>query len=71
ILMPVYNGQRYVDEAIASVVGQGFADFEFVLVDDGSTDETPAILAKWAARDARIVSLRSPRNEGIPAALNR
>jgi hypothetical protein len=69
--MPVYNGQRYVDEAIASVMGQGFADFEFVIVDDGSTDETPNILAKWAARDARIVVHRSPRNEGIPAALNR
>lgn len=71
ILMPVYNGQRYVDEAIASVVGQDFADFEFVIVDDGSTDETPAILAKWVARDSRIVVSRSPRNEGIPAALNR
>ena len=71
ILMPVYNGQSYVDEAIASVVGQGFDDFEFVIVDDGSTDETPAILAKWAARDPRILVHRSPRNEGIPAALNR
>lgn len=69
--MPVFNGQRYVDEAIASVVGQGFDDFEFVIVDDGSTDETPAILAEWAARDPRIVVHRSPRNEGIPAALNR
>ena len=69
--MPVYNGQCFVDEAIGSVVGQGFDDFEFVIIDDGSTDETPAILAKWAARDARIVVHRSPRNEGIPAALNR
>jgi hypothetical protein len=69
--MPVYNGQSYVGEAIASVVGQGFDDFEFVIIDDGSTDETPAILAKWAARDVRIAVHRSPRNEGIPAALNR
>jgi hypothetical protein len=69
--MPVYNGQSYVDEAIASVVGQGFDDFEFVIIDDGSTDETPAILAQWAARDPRIVVHRSPTNEGIPAALNR
>ena len=71
ILMPVYNGQRYVDEAIASVVGQGFADFEFVIIDDGSTDGTPAILETWAARDPRIVVHRSPRNEGISSALNR
>ena len=69
--MPVYNGQRYVDEAIASVVGQGYDDFEFVLVDDGSTDDTPAILAEWAARDPRIIVHRSPENEGIPSALNR
>lgn len=69
--MPVFNGQRYVDDAIASVVAQGYDDFEFVIVDDGSTDETPAILARWAARDPRIIVHRSPHNEGIPAALNR
>jgi glycosyltransferase involved in cell wall biosynthesis len=69
--MPVYNGQRYVDEAIASVVGQGYGDFEFVIIDDGSTDRTPAMLAEWAKRDARIHVHRSPANEGIPAALNR
>jgi hypothetical protein len=69
--MPVYNGDRYVDEAIASVLGQGFADFEFLIVDDGSTDDTPAILARWAARDPRIVLHRSPRNEGVAPALNR
>jgi glycosyltransferase involved in cell wall biosynthesis len=69
--MPVYNGQRYVGEAIASAVGQGYDDFEFVIVDDGSTDDTPAILAGWAARDPRIVIHRTPHNEGIPAALNR
>lgn len=69
--MPVYNGQRYVDEAIASAVGQGYDDFEFVIVDDGSTDDTPAILAAWAARESRIVIHRTPHNEGIPAALNR
>ncbi len=69
--MPVYNGQRFVDEAIGSVVAQGFDDFEFVIIDDGSTDGSPAILEKWAARDPRIIVHRSPRNEGIPAALNR
>jgi glycosyltransferase involved in cell wall biosynthesis len=69
--MPVYNGQRYVDQAIASVLGQGYDDFEFVIIDDGSTDTTSRILTKWAARDSRIAVHRSPRNEGIPAALNR
>lgn len=71
VLMPVYNGERFVDEAIASVVSQDFRDFEFVIVDDGSRDRTPSILRRWAARDPRIVIVRSPRNEGIPAALNK
>jgi glycosyltransferase involved in cell wall biosynthesis len=70
VLMPVYNGERYLDESIESVVAQDFADFEFVIVDDGSTDGTPALLAKWAARDARIVLLRRDENGGPSRALN-
>jgi glycosyltransferase involved in cell wall biosynthesis len=69
--MPVFNGQRYVGEAIASAVAQGFDDFEFIIIDDGSIDDTPSILAQWVASDSRIHVHRSPRNEGIPAALNR
>jgi GT2 family glycosyltransferase len=71
ILMPVYDGERFVDEAIASVVGQDYTDFEFVIVDDGSTDGTPAILRRWAERDSRIVLVRAPKNGGIAASLNR
>lgn len=68
--MPVYNGERYLDEAIASVVAQAFAGFELVIVDDASTDTTPELLAKWAARDPRIVVLRQDRNGGASSALN-
>lgn len=71
VLMPVYDGERFVDGAIESVLSQDFKDFEFVIVDDGSRDRTPSILRRWAARDPRIVIVRSSRNEGIPAALNR
>ncbi|MBV9497606.1 MAG: glycosyltransferase family 2 protein [Acidobacteria bacterium] len=70
VLMPAYNRERFVDEAIRSVVDQDFADFELLIVDDGSTDETPAILREWAARDARIRVVTLPSNEGIPSALN-
>lgn len=70
ILMPVYNGQRFLDEAIASVFAQDYDDFELVIVNDGSTDGTAAILEKWAARESRIVVTRLERNSGIPAALN-
>lgn len=70
VLMPVFNRERFVDEAIESVIAQDFADFELVIVDDGSTDRTPELLRAWAQRDARIVVVTSPENQGIPAALN-
>lgn len=67
--MPVYNGQRYLDQSIESIVAQDEA-LELVIVDDGSTDETPALLARWAARDPRIVVLRHEENGGAARALN-
>lgn len=71
VLMPVFNRERYVGEAIRSVLEQDFSDFELLLVDDGSTDGTPAILRAWGERDPRITIVTAPRNEGIPRALNR
>ncbi|HEX7830605.1 MAG TPA: glycosyltransferase, partial [Thermoanaerobaculia bacterium] len=59
------NGERFLDEAIASIVAQDFAEFEFIVIDDGSTDATPAILQRWASRDPRFVILRNERNLGI------
>ena len=71
VLTAVYNGARYLAEAIESVLADGFEDFEYVIVDDGSTDATPRILADAAARDPRIVFLRHEPNRGIAAATNR
>jgi len=68
--MPVYNGQRFLDEAIASVFAQDYDDFELVIVNDGSIDGTAAILEEWAVREPRIVVTALERNSGIPAALN-
>ena len=70
VLMPVFNRERFVNEAIESVVRQDFADLELLIVDDGSTDQTPDILEAWSNREPRIVVIRSERNQGIPAALN-
>ncbi len=70
VLLPVFNRERFVDEAIGSVVEQDFADLELVIVDDGSTDRTPDVLRAWAERDSRIVIVTSEANRGIPAALN-
>ncbi|HEX3108215.1 MAG TPA: glycosyltransferase family 2 protein, partial [Thermoanaerobaculia bacterium] len=58
-------------EAIESVLGQDFGDFELLLVDDGSTDRTPEILREYQRRDERIRIVTSEVNEGIPRALNR
>ena len=70
VLIPVFNRERFVDEAIQSVLAQDFAAFELLIVDDGSTDGTPDVLREWATRDARIVVVTAPRNLGIPGALN-
>ena len=71
VLTAVFNGQRFLDEAVESVLTQDFRDFEYLLVDDGSTDRTAEILAAWAARDPRVVLLRNSANAGHSASLNR
>lgn len=70
VLMPVYNGARYLRQALDSVLSQTFGDFEFIIVDDGSTDDTPALLADVARRDPRIRVHRLHPNQGIVHALN-
>ncbi len=68
VLMTTYNGARTIGESIASVLAQSFADFELVVVDDCSTDATPALLA--AIADPRIRVIRNARNLGIVGARN-
>ena len=66
VVMPVYNRSATVGRALASVLGQSFADFELVLVDDGSTDDLAAALAPFA--DPRLTLLRHDANRGPAAA---
>lgn len=70
VLLPVYNGERYVAGTIASVLTQSFEDFELLILDDGSTDHTPQILAQCARSDARVRVLRH-ENGGVGYTLNR
>lgn len=69
VLMPVYNAARYVADAVESILGQTFADFEFLIVDDGSTDRSRSILERYAAHDGRI-RLTSRPNTGYTVVLN-
>jgi glycosyltransferase involved in cell wall biosynthesis len=67
--MPAYNAGRYVEEAIRSVLEQSFADFELVVVDDGSADDTRAIVDRLAAQDPRIRLFSRP-NTGLVGVRN-
>ena len=69
VLMPVYNAQRYVAEAVQSILTQTMGDFEFIIIDDGSTDDSTRILRDWAQRDSRIRLVSRP-NTGLCVALN-
>ena len=69
VAMSVYNGERFLSEAIESVLGQTFSDFEFLILDDGSRDSSRAIIERYAAGDRRI-RLISRENRGLVASLN-
>lgn len=69
VLMTAYNAARFVQDAIESVLDQTYPDFEILVVDDGSTDETWAIIDALSQRDARIRAFRQ-RNEGFAAGMN-
>jgi glycosyltransferase involved in cell wall biosynthesis len=69
VVMPVYNQEKFVAETIESVLAQDFKDFEFLIVDDGSTDGSAAIIRRYAALDSRIQATFAA-NSGKAAATN-
>jgi glycosyltransferase involved in cell wall biosynthesis len=69
VLMAVYNGEKYLRQAVDSVLSQSFRDFEFVIIDDGSTDGSHAILQSYADADKRIRLISRP-NKGLTKTLN-
>ena len=70
VLMSVYNGERYLREAVESILGQTYTDFELIIVDDGSTDSTWQILTDYARLDSRIILTRKEKNFGLSHSLN-
>ena len=71
VLLPVYNGGSYLPEAVESILVQSYSDFELIVVDDGSTDQSCAIIERYARGDNRIQLISLPANLGCVAALNR
>lgn len=71
VLMPVFNVERFVSEAIESVLEQTFADIELVIIDDASSDSTVDIVKKYKKKDKRIVLVENKVNIGISRALNK
>ncbi len=71
VVMPVYNARPYLADAIESILNQSFSDFEFIIIDDSSTDHSWDILNEYAQRDERIQLMRNEINSGITKSLNR
>ncbi len=68
VIMPVFNRQRYLKESMESVLNQSFTDFEFIIIDDASTDDSLQII--YSFHDSRIVLLKNKTNIGISASRN-
>ncbi len=71
VVMPVYNTEKFVWEAIQSILDQTFIDFEFIIIDDGSSDNSREIIQKYAKKDKRIKALQNPWNKWISFTRNR
>ncbi|MGC4031249.1 MAG: glycosyltransferase family 2 protein [Tepidisphaeraceae bacterium] len=67
VILPAYNAERYIAAAVNSVLAQTFGDFEFIIVNDGSTDRTEAILRKIAMNDSRVRLISRPNTGYVPA----
>ena len=69
VILPVYNAEKYLSEAIDSILNQTFTDFEFIIINDGSTDNSSSILQSYQTQDSRI-RLFSRENKGIVMTMN-
>ena len=69
VVMPAYNSEEYIISAIQSILDQTYTNFEFFIIDDGSTDRTPEIIQEFAKRDNRIIVLQG-KHQGVGHAMN-
>jgi len=70
VVMPVYNSAKYLPLAIESILSQAYTNFEFIIIDDGSSDSSGEIIKKYSLQDKRIKVRRNHSNQGICRTLN-
>lgn len=71
VAMSVYNGEKYISEAIDSILNQTYSDFEFIICDDASTDKSVDIIKNYIRKDNRIILIRNETNMGLASSLNK
>jgi len=71
VVMPAYNAEKYLDESISSILNQTFSDFEFIIIDDASRDNSKSIIKKFQRKDRRIKFLQNKRNLGVALTRNK
>ena len=71
VIMPAYNMERFIAQAIRSVMAQTMTDWELLVIDDGSSDRTCAIVEELAAKDSRVRLYRNTSNVGVAKTRNR
>lgn len=71
VLMPVYNAEDYLNQSIESILNQTFRDFEFLIINDGSTDQSEKVIRDYAQKDPRIRLVNNPENLGLVRTLNK
>lgn len=71
VVMSCYNARGTLDRAIQSILAQTYRDFDFIIIDDGSTDDSLDLLKSWSAKDERIKLITNKNNLGLSASLNK
>jgi glycosyltransferase EpsE len=70
VIMATFNDEKFIIESIESVLTQTFQDFEFIIINDCSTDNTLTIIQSYQERDKRIIVINNPKNMGLTKNLN-